>query len=80
MKIVKIAVVFLCVLFLYSCKSALNKKTWKEGILVDEFIYEKAPYPSCHASTIVEASNGDLVASWFGGTRCDDLGKPKTKK
>lgn len=68
MKIVKIAVVFLCVLFLYSCKSALNKKTWKEGILVDEFIYEKAPYPSCHASTIVEASNGDLVASWFGGT------------
>jgi predicted neuraminidase len=68
MKIVKIAVVFLCTLFLYSCKSTLQKKTWKEGIIVDEFIYEKAPYPSCHASTIVEASNGDLIASWFGGT------------
>ena len=31
-----------------------------------EFIYETAPYPSCHASTIVE-SQGRLVAAWFGG-------------
>lgn len=69
MKIMKIAVVFLGLLFLYSCKSTINKKTWKEGIVVDEFIYEKAPYPSCHAATIVEASNGDLIASWFGGTQ-----------
>lgn len=33
-----------------------------------EFIYEKAPYPSCHASTIVEPKAGQLVAAWFGGT------------
>ena len=32
-----------------------------------EFIYEKAPFPSAHASTIVETPQG-LVASWFGGT------------
>ncbi len=38
------------------------------AILVDEFIYEKAPYPSCHASTIVETAQGGLVAAWFGGT------------
>ncbi|MBL0159110.1 MAG: exo-alpha-sialidase [Bryobacterales bacterium] len=33
-----------------------------------EFIYEKAPFPSCHASTIVELKNGELMAAWFGGT------------
>lgn len=32
------------------------------------FIFEKAPFPSCHASTIVEASVGKLMAAWFGGT------------
>lgn len=68
MKIIQITFVFFGLLVLGGCKPALDKKTWKEGILVDEFIYDKAPYPSCHAATIVEASNGDLVASWFGGT------------
>jgi predicted neuraminidase len=32
------------------------------------FIYEKAPFPSCHASTLVEHSPGKLLAAWFGGT------------
>ena len=32
------------------------------------FIYEQAPYPSCHASTIVEMGDGHLAAAWFGGT------------
>ncbi len=38
------------------------------AIVTNEFIYEKAPYPSCHASTIVENAQGGLVAAWFGGT------------
>ena len=32
-----------------------------------EFIYQTAPFPSAHASTIVE-TNGQLVSAWFGGT------------
>ena len=38
-------------------------------VKVAEFINDDAPYPECHASTIVEASPGRLVAAWFGGTR-----------
>lgn len=37
------------------------------GQAVDEFIYETAPFPSCHASTVVELKNGDVMAAWFGG-------------
>jgi predicted neuraminidase len=36
--------------------------------VVSEFIYgDKAGIPSCHASTLVELDNGDILASWFGG-------------
>lgn len=37
-------------------------------IVASEFVYERAPFPSAHASTIVETREG-LVAAWFGGTR-----------
>ena len=35
---------------------------------LSEFIFESAPFPSCHASTVVELANGDLMSAWFGGT------------
>jgi predicted neuraminidase len=38
------------------------------GLLKSEFIYESAPFPSCHASTLVETSRSGIVAAWFGGT------------
>ncbi|MEO6724787.1 MAG: sialidase family protein [Blastocatellia bacterium] len=38
------------------------------GNVKSEFIYETAPYPECHASTIAESKSG-LVAAWFGGTK-----------
>src|SRR5215218_268291 len=40
-----------------------------QAIVLQEFIYESGPYPSVHASTIVETSSHELVAAWFGGTR-----------
>jgi len=44
-------------------------------IVQSEFIFDTAPFPSCHASTICE-SDGKLVAAWFGGKRegADDVG------
>jgi predicted neuraminidase len=45
------------------------------ALVKSEFIFETAPFPSCHASTIAETSSG-LVAAWFGGTaeRNPDVG------
>jgi predicted neuraminidase len=44
-------------------------------VLKSQFIYETAPFPSCHASTIAETKTG-LIAAWFGGTgeRNPDVG------
>lgn len=54
---------------LVAADSAAQAGAGAYSIVLQEFIYEKAPYPSCHASTIVETDKGELVAAWFGGTR-----------
>ncbi len=45
------------------------------GVVSSEFIYEKASFPSVHASTIAETGDG-LIAAFFGGTRegANDVG------
>lgn len=37
-------------------------------VIKDGFIYDNAPFPSCHASSIVELGDGKMMATWFGGT------------
>lgn len=41
----------------------------RERIQTDEFLYERSGFPECHASTILELPSGDLLASYFGGTK-----------
>ena len=41
----------------------------REVIVDEEFIYERSGFPECHASTILELENGDLLAAFFGGTK-----------
>jgi predicted neuraminidase len=38
------------------------------GLIAEEFVFTKAPFKQCHASTICKTSRG-LVAAWFGGTK-----------
>jgi len=38
------------------------------SIVEEELVYSEAPFPSCHASTIVEAAPGVFLTAFFGGT------------
>jgi len=39
-----------------------------EPSVTGEFLYESAEFPQCHAATIVEYPQGELVAAFFGGS------------
>ncbi|WP_230981228.1 sialidase family protein [Echinicola salinicaeni] len=36
-------------------------------IIEEGFIYDEAPFEECHATTLVELENGNIMAAWFGG-------------
>lgn len=38
-------------------------------MVVDEFLYKHADFPQCHSASIVETKKGDLIATYFGGTK-----------
>src|SRR4051794_3798584 len=57
----------LCLVVVVSMAAA-SSQTSSSPIVISEFIYETAPFPSAHASTIAETSDG-VLAAWFGGAR-----------
>lgn len=57
-----------CAVVLLVCTTAFgDDQQTVPGIVRSEFIYEEAPFPECHATTLAEARSG-IVAAWFGGT------------
>jgi alpha-L-rhamnosidase len=38
-------------------------------VVCDEFLYQQADFPQCHSASIVETRKGDLIATYFGGTK-----------
>ncbi len=56
-------------------ESPVQEKELHSSIITSEFIFDNVPFPSAHASTILEAGN-ILISAWFGGTRegADDVG------
>lgn len=41
----------------------------KEGLILQEFIFENPPFAECHASTILPLDNGGLLVSYFAGSK-----------
>lgn len=45
-----------------------ERRAPRPGLVKSEFIYDTAPFPSCHASTLAQLKGGGLVVAFFGGS------------
>ena len=61
--------ILILIFFLSKAVVAVNPFKGTSAIVTNEYIYQQqdVTFPSCHASTITETSEG-LIAAWFGGT------------
>lgn len=39
-----------------------------EALIQREFVFDNAPFPSCHGATMSETSDGRLLCAWFAGS------------
>ena len=63
-RILYIAIAIGLVMATVSCRHSGNSLT----VVEEEFLCDTSLVPSCHASTIVELPDGELLAAWFGGS------------
>ena len=66
--VVPLAMWLACAALAQSQPASAAETSSSGAIVQKEFIFETAPFRSCHASTIVETGEG-LLAAWFGGDR-----------
>ena len=59
----------LALLFVSAFGFSTDATAEQPGLVTKEFVYLKAPFPQCHASTVAETDGQVIVAAWFGGTR-----------
>lgn len=52
----------------YAVLHAATALASQPGLVKSEFVFESAPFASCHASTIVETAGGTLVTALFAGS------------
>lgn len=58
------------VLLIPSMAQATSKPTARPVLVLEEFVFENSPFfRSCHAATMLELGNGDLLCAFFGGSR-----------
>jgi predicted neuraminidase len=68
----RLRLVVVALSFLLPIAPAAWPEERRTPVVLSEPVFEQAPFPSAHASTVVEAHDG-LLAAWFGGT---DEGEP----
>lgn len=56
----------LCIGFMFSL--LINTAIAQVKVLQSGFIFDEAPFKACHASTLVELSNHQLMSAWFAGS------------
>ena len=59
---------FVLIISLLVIQQSVWAQQGKVAVQQREWIYERAPFPECHASSLAETTQG-LVVAWFGGTK-----------